>query len=147
MLSVNKVMMAGNLARDPRVRQTTNGTAVGTFVVALNERYTTREGELRETVSFVEVETWGKLAETCGDRLSKGARVFVEGRLRCERWEDRQTGQPRSRLLVRADRVQFLAPGGRTAEGEASNAAKPGAPPWKQSRPAAAPAKQPAAAA
>jgi len=110
MLEVNKVMMAGNLTRDPRVQQTPSGTAVGSFGVALNERYVTRDGESRDQVCFVEVEVWGRQAEACAQFLTKGAPAFVEGRLRHDRWEDKETGQPRSRLFVRADRVQFLAP-------------------------------------
>ena len=107
-MTMNKVMVAGNLTRDPVVRQTQTGFAVGSFGLAMNERYTTRQGAEREDVCFVEVEVWGKQAQTCGQYLRKGAPAFVEGRLRTDQWEDRQTGQQRNRLVVRADRVQFL---------------------------------------
>ena len=108
MMTMNKVMVAGNLTRDPVVRQTQTGFAVGSFGLAMNERYTTRQGAEREDTCFVEVEVWGKQAQTCGQYLRKGAPAFVEGRLRSDQWEDRQTGQQRNKLIVRADRVQFL---------------------------------------
>ena len=108
MVSMNRVMVAGNLTRDPVVRKTNGGTAVGNFGLAVNDRYATRQGEEREEVCFVEIEVWGKQAESCGQYLTKGAPAFVEGRLRSDRWEDRDTGKPRSRMLVRAERVQFL---------------------------------------
>jgi single-strand DNA-binding protein len=108
MITLNRVMIAGNLTRDPSLRQTPAGTPVGSFGVALNERYTTAQGEAREDVCFVDVEVWGKQAEACGQYLGKGAPVFVEGRLRCNRWEDSGTGESKKRLLIRAERVQFL---------------------------------------
>lgn len=119
MMTLNRVMLAGNLTRDPELRRTPNGAAVAVFGLAANERFATRQGEQREEVCFVDIEIWGKQAEACCQYLSKGAPAFVEGRLRCDRWEDKQTGQRRSRLLVRADRVQFLQGGrvaGRTGE-------------------------------
>jgi len=108
MMTLNRVMLAGNLTRDPELRRTPNGAAVAVFGLAANERFATRQGEQREEVCFVDIEIWGKQAETCCQYLTKGAPAFVEGRLRCDRWEDKQTGQRRSRLFVRADRVQFL---------------------------------------
>ena len=108
MMCMNKVMVAGNLTRDPVVRQTQSGFPVGSFGLAMNERYTTRQGAEREDVCFVEVEVWGKQAQTCGQYLRKGATAFVEGKLRSDQWEDRESGKRRNRLVVRADRVQFL---------------------------------------
>lgn len=107
-MNVNRVMMAGNLTRDPTIRQTPSGAQVGSLTVALNDTYRTRQNETREEVAFVDVEVWGKQADACGQYLKKGAPVFVEGKLRTSEWEDRQTGQKRSRMLVRAERVQFL---------------------------------------
>ncbi len=117
MLTVNKVMLAGNLTRDPVVRQTQAGAPVGDFGLAMNERYTTQSGEEREDACFVDVQVWGKLAQNCAEYLSKGSAAFVEGRLRCNRWEDRETGQPRTRLVIRADRVQFISTPNREARG------------------------------
>ena len=106
--AMNKVMVLGNLTRDPDVRKVPSGMLVGSFGLAINERFTTRKGEDRDEVCFVEIEVWGKQADACGKYLSKGAQAFVEGGLRYNQWEDRQTGQKRSRLSVRAERVQFL---------------------------------------
>jgi len=114
-MTLNRVMLAGNLTRDPELKRTPNGAAVAVLGLATSERFTTRQGEQREEVCFVDIEIWGKQAEACCQCLSKGSPAFVEGRLRCDRWEDKQTGQRRSRLLVRADRVQFLH-GARTSD-------------------------------
>ncbi len=108
MASFNKVILMGNLTRDPEVRFTTGGTAICAFGMAMNRRYTTAQGEEREEVCFVDVEVLGRQAESCGNYLRKGAPAFVEGSLRYDQWNDKTTGQKRSRLLVRADRVQFL---------------------------------------
>ena len=108
MLTMNKVLLAGNLTRNPELRETQNGTPVGSFGLAMNERYRTRDGEDREDVCFVDVEVWGRQAETCDQYLEKGAPAFIEGRLRLNQWEDRESGEQRSRIMVKADRVQFL---------------------------------------
>ncbi len=108
MASFNRVILMGNLTRDPEVRFTTGGTAICAFGMAMNRRYTTAQGEEREEVCFVDVEVLGRQAESCGNYLRKGAPAFVEGSLRYDQWNDKTTGQKRSRLLVRADRVQFL---------------------------------------
>ena len=132
MVAVNQVVVAGNLTRDPELRRTASGTAVGLLGLAVNERFTTREGEQKEEVCFVDIEVWGKQAEACGQYLRKGASALVEGRLRCDRWEDRQTGQQRTKLLVRADRVQFVGQPSR------EKPAEPAAPPPFESAPASA---------
>lgn len=114
MSSLNKVFLMGNLTRDPELRQLPNsGTSVCKLGLAVNRRYSTRGGEDREEVCFVDIEAWGRQAETCGRYLRKGSPALVEGRLKLDTWEDRETGRNRSRLLVHAERVQFLgAPGG-----------------------------------
>lgn len=122
MMSLNRVTVIGNLTRDPDLRKTASGRPVGGFRVAVNERYTTRDGEAREEVCFLDVEVWGRQAEACGDHLRKGASVFVDGRLRQERWEDRESGAPRSRLLVCADRVQFLSTAAEAERGSGARA-------------------------
>jgi len=96
------------VTRDLELRHTGGGGAVCTLGVAVNRRYTTAQGEEREEVCFVDVEVWGRQAESCASYLSKGSPVFVEGRLRLDQWDDRDTGAKRSRLLVSAERVQFL---------------------------------------
>ena len=110
MVSVNSVILAGNLTRDPEVRYTPSGSAVANFGLAINRTYRTRDGEKKEEVNFFDVETWGRQAETCGEYLKKGSPVLVEGRLKQDTWENRD-GQKRSKVRIRAMRVQFL-PGG-----------------------------------
>lgn len=108
MASYNRVMLIGNLTRDPEVRYTGSGTAVSTLGLAINRRYTTRAGESREETCFVDIDVWDRQAENCQKYLSKGSPVFVEGTLQMDEWEDRETGQRRSKLKVRALTVQFL---------------------------------------
>jgi len=108
MAELNVVFLMGNLTRDPEVRNTSGGGVVCAFGLAMNRRYSTAQGEDREETCFVDIEAWGRQAETCANYLRKGAPALVEGRLRLDRWEDRDSGAPRSRLLVQARRVQFL---------------------------------------
>nr|HPJ73168.1 single-stranded DNA-binding protein [bacterium] len=96
--------------RDPEVRYTPQGTAVCSFGLAVNHTYRSRDGEPREDVCFIEIETWGRQAENCGQYLKKGSPVLVEGRLKYHTWES-QDGQKRSRHKVTALRVQFLSAG------------------------------------
>jgi single-strand DNA-binding protein len=107
MASLNKVFLIGNLTRDPEVRHTPKGTAVGDLSMAINMTYRTAEGAEKEEVCYVDVVVWGRQAETCKDYLTKGAPVFVEGRLQLDQWEGAE-GEKKSRLRVRAERVQFL---------------------------------------
>ncbi len=106
MLEMNKVFLIGNLTQDPDVRSLSSGTTVAEFGLAVNRRYKDKNGELREDVLFIQVESWARLAEFCGDYLKKGKRVFVEGRLKMDSWEAKD-GTKRSRIKVRADRIQF----------------------------------------
>jgi len=105
--SFNKVLLIGNLTRDPELRYVPSGTAVATFTVAVNRVYTSQAGEKKEEVSFVRIVVWGRRAEVCGEYLSKGSPVFIEGRLQSRSWEG-QDGQKRSTMEVIADNVQFL---------------------------------------
>jgi single-strand DNA-binding protein len=111
MANLNKVMLIGNLTRDPEVRYTPKGTAIAELGLAVNRNYTTESGEKREEVTFVDVELWGRQAEIAGEYLKKGRPVFIEGRLKLDSWEDKQTGQKKSKLRVVAEGMQFL--GGR----------------------------------
>ena len=107
MIGLNKVFLMGNLTRDPELRYTPSGTAVVGFGVAVNRRYTTKEGDRKEEADFFEVEVWDKQAENCNEYLSKGRGILVEGRLRQDRWED-ESGNRRSKLKIVASSVQFL---------------------------------------
>jgi single-strand DNA-binding protein len=107
--TLNKVFLMGNLTRDPDMKQTSSGETVAELGLAVSEQFRSRTtNETREVVTFVDVTVWGKVAENCGQYLQKGRPIFVEGRLVLDTWEDKTTGQKRSRLRVRADRVQFL---------------------------------------
>ena len=107
--TLNKVFLMGNLTRDPEVKQTPSGETVADMSLAVSEQFRSRAtNEVREVVTYVDVTVWGRVAENCGQYLTKGRPVFVEGRLVTDSWEDKTTGQKRSRLRVRADRVQFL---------------------------------------
>lgn len=108
MASFNKVMLMGSLTRDPEVKYTPKGTAIANLGLAVNRVYTTESGEQKEEVTFIDIEVWGRQAETAGQYLSKGRPVFIEGRLKLDSWEDKESGQKRNKLKVVAERVQFL---------------------------------------
>jgi single-strand DNA-binding protein len=108
--SLNKVLLIGNLTRDPEVKYTPKGTAVCDLGLAINDSYKAQDGTIKETVTFVDVEVWGRTAENCKQYLSKGRPVFIEGQLRLDQWE--QEGQKRSKMKIRALTVQFLGGGG-----------------------------------
>jgi len=133
--SLNKVLLMGNLTRDPEVKYTPKGTAVCDLGLAINDSYKAQDGTIKETVTYVDIEVWGRTAENCKQYLTKGRPIFVEGQLKLDQWE--QDGQKKSKLKVRADRVQFLGGGpGRSGGGErppTSGSDEPG-------RPAARPA-------
>jgi single-strand DNA-binding protein len=110
--SFNKVMLLGNLTRDPEVKYTPKGTAVCDLGLAVNDSYKAQDGTIKETVTFVDVEVWGRTAENCKQYLSKGRSVFIEGQLKLDQWETPQ-GEKKSKMRVRAITVQFLGgPGG-----------------------------------
>ena len=119
MASFNKVILLGNLTRDPEVRYTPKGTAVADLGIAINRTYTAENGEKREEVTFVDVTFWGRTAENAGQYLKKGRPIFVEGRLQLDSWDDKQSGQKRTKLKVVGEILQFLGgrPGG-AGEGE-----------------------------
>jgi single-strand DNA-binding protein len=142
-VNVNKVLLAGNLTRDPEVRYTPKGTAVGEFAIAINDSYKAQDGSIKETVTYVDIEVWSRQAETCKQYLSKGRSVFIEGQLRLDQWESPQ-GEKKSRLRVRADRVHFLGggtgggaggQGGGSPGGSRSTYSGGGGPPGEQAKP------------
>lgn len=118
MASLNKVMIIGNLTADPEVRSTPRGNNLTEFRVAVT-RYTTgaNEGERREETAFLDVTCWGRQAEVAAQYLAKGRPVFVEGRLQQDTWEDKQTGQRRSKIRIIAENIQFLNSRGDAAQG------------------------------
>jgi len=120
MASLNKIMLIGNVGSDPEMRYTPNGKAVTSFRMATNYRYSGPDGERREETEWFRVSVWGKQAESCNQFLSKGRRVYVEGRLHSRSWEG-QDGQMRTSLEVSGNRVIFLdkaAPVSLAEEGE-----------------------------
>ncbi|MGI8955735.1 MAG: single-stranded DNA-binding protein [Chthoniobacterales bacterium] len=130
MANLNKVLLMGNLTRDPEVRYTPKGTAVAELGIAVNRIYSGENGEKREEVTFVDVTVWGRTAENVGEYLKKGRPVFIEGRLQLDSWEDKTSGQKRNKLKVIADNVQFLgsrggAGGGGPDEGEEAARSRP----------------------
>jgi single-strand DNA-binding protein len=108
MASFNKVILLGNLTRDPEVRYTPKGTAVTELGMAVNRVYTAENGEKREETTFVDVTLWGRTAEIAGEYLKKGRPVFIEGRLQLDTWDDKQSGQKRSKLKVVGEGLQLL---------------------------------------
>ncbi len=119
MASLNRVFLIGNLTKDPDIRHTPKGTAVGDLGLAINSTYRTTEGVEKEEVVYVDLVVWGRQAETCKEYLSKGSPIFVEGRLQLDQWES--NGEKKSRLRVRAERIQFLGrPGGSGGGGRSS---------------------------
>ena len=110
MASFNRVMLMGNLTRNPELKYTPSGTAVTDLGLAVNESFKNKAGETVEQTCFVDVVVWGRQAETASEYLTKGSPAFIEGRLQFDQWEN-QEGEKRSKLRVRAERVQFLSSG------------------------------------
>src|SRR6516165_2392329 len=138
MANLNRVLLIGNLTRDPEVRYTPKGTAVADIGLAVNRVYSAEDGEKKEETTFVDVTLWGRQAEVAGQYLKKGRPVFIEGRLQLDSWDDKQTGQKRSRLRVIAENLQFL---GSRGEGEPAGTGASSAP--RRSAPAPAPRPNP----
>lgn len=115
---MNRVFLMGNLTRAPELRKTPTGIVVSDLGLAVNEKYRNKAGEMVESVCFADVVVWGRQAETCGQYLGKGSPIIVEGRLQLDQWKT-DSGENRSRLRVRADRVQFL---GKPRQGAATPA-------------------------
>ena len=109
-LSINNVIVGGNLTRDPELKFLPDGTAVCNLNVAVNEKYTDKKGEKKETVCFVEVVAWKKTGELAAEYLRKGSPVIVEGKLSQDTWEDKETGKKRSKTKVTASKVHFVGP-------------------------------------
>ncbi len=110
MASVNKVILVGNLGRDPELRYTQSGQAVANFTLATTERFSNREGERQERTEWHRIVAWGRTAELCAQYLAKGRSVYIEGRLQTREWEDKE-GQKRRTTEITAQTVQFLGGG------------------------------------
>ena len=108
MASLNKVLLMGNLTRNPEIRYTPGGSAVCEFGMAINRRFMQANGQEKDETCFVDITVWGKQAESSSRFLQKGSSVFVEGRLVYDQWTEKETGNKRSRLRIYAERVQFL---------------------------------------
>src|ERR1041385_5353025 len=108
MANFNKVILAGNLTRDPELRYTPKGTAIAKFGLAINRTWTNETGEKKEEVTFVDVDAFSRQAEVIAQYLKKGRPILVEGRLRLDTWDDKQTNQKRSRLGVVLEGFQFV---------------------------------------
>jgi single-strand DNA-binding protein len=130
------VFLIGNLTRDPEVRYTPKGTAMAEFALATNRVFTGEDGEKKEETTFVEITLWARLAEIAQEYLKKGSQAFIEGRLQLDTWDDKQTGQKRSKLRVIGESLQLLSsrPVSNRDENEAPRRERAAAP---------APAKQP----
>ncbi len=135
MANLNKVMLIGNLTRDPEMRVTPKGTALCSFALAINRRFKDETGFEKEEVTFVECEMWGKRGEVIGKYVVKGNPLYVEGRLRLDQWEDKNTKEKRSRMKVVLDDFQFLNFGGKRADGASESTPKPPAAPGDEDVP------------
>src|SRR6478735_12398666 len=133
MASFNKVILVGNLTRDPELRYTPKGMAIAKIGLAVNRVWTNEAGEKKEEVTFVDIDIFGRTAENVSQYMRKGRPILIEGRLRLDQWDDKQTGQKRSKLGVVAETVQFLG----SATGGDGGAAP--APARRAAPPAAAP--------
>src|SRR5260221_6186842 len=136
MASFNKVILVGNLTRDPELRYTPKGMAIAKVGLAVNRNWTSETGEKKEEVTFVDVDIFGRTAENVAQYMRKGRPILIEGRLRLDQWDDKQTGQKRSKLGVVGEVVQFL---GSPTGGQGGAPAAP-RPPAAASAPAASPA-------
>jgi single-strand DNA-binding protein len=143
MANVNKVILIGNVTRDPEVKFTPKGSAVADVGLAINRNYTLDNGEKREETIFVDVELWGRLAEIAGEYAKKGRPIYIEGRLRMDTWEDKASGQKRSRMKVVGENLQLLGgrPPGSSGSGGGEEEGHHEARPQRTSRPA--PPQQP----
>ena len=140
MASFNKVILVGNLTRDPELRYTPKGTAIAKIGLAVNRVWTNEAGEKKEDVTFVDVDVFGRTAENVGQYMRKGRPILIEGRLKLDQWDDKQTGQKKSKLGVVAETVQFLgSPGEGGGGGASAPAARPARP--AQAAPSAPPSE------
>ena len=108
MASVNKVILVGRLGKDPEIRSTPSGTSVAKFSLATDDRFTDKNGEKQERTEWHNIVAWGKLAEICGQYLRKGKLIYIEGAIRTDTWDDKETGQKKYRTEIIANQMQML---------------------------------------
>ncbi len=143
MANLNRVMLIGNLTRDPEIKYTAKGTAIAQLGLAVNRTWNNEGGEKQEDTTFVDVELFGRVAEIAGEYLKKGRPVYIEGRLKLDSWDDKQSGQKRSKMKVVGEQLQLLggreesSGGGQRTQQEQRAAQRP------QSRPPARPPVDP----
>ena len=135
MASFNKVILVGNLTRDPELRYTPKGTAIAKIGMAVNRTWKNEAGETKEEVTFVDVDCFGRTAENVGQYMRKGSPILIEGRLRLDTWDDKQTNQKRSKMGVVAETVQFLGSPRGGAEGAPAERSSRPAPPKSSEAP------------
>ena len=121
MPNYNKVILMGRLTRDPEVRYSSSGTAIANLGIAVNRNWRNQDGQQQEEVTFVDVTAFGKRGETVGQYLKKGRPIFIEGHLRLDQWDDKQTGQKRSKLAVILDSFEFIDSRGEGGGGDFSS--------------------------
>jgi single-strand DNA-binding protein len=145
MASVNKVILIGNVTRDPEIKYTPKGTALVELGLAMNRVYTPEGGERREETTFVDVTIWGRTAEIANEYAKKGKQIYIEGRLQMDTWEDKQSGQKRSKLRVVADNLTLLGGGSREGGGgsRSYDDGPPSRPPQRSAPPASRPPAEP----
>ena len=133
MASYNKVILLGNLTRDPELRYTPSGAATVRLGLAVNRQYKTKTGETKEEVTFIDIDAWDKQAEVIAQYLRKGSPLFMEGRLKLDQWDDKTSGQKMSKLRVVLENFQFV---GAPRQGDGAGAGAPAVPPPRPLRPA-----------
>ena len=139
MASFNKVILIGNLTRDPELRYTPKGTAIAEIGLATNRKWKSETGEAKEEVTFIDVVAYGRTGEVIAQYLKKGRPIMIEGRLKLDQWDDKQSGQKRSKLRVVCESFEFLDSGNRGSEAGGEAPAASSAPRPRPSAPAAAP--------
>ncbi len=137
MASFNRVILAGNLTRDPELRYTPKGTAISRITLAVNRSFSTETGERKEEVTFIDVDVWGRQAETIAQFMRKGRPLLVEGRLKLDTWEDKNTHQKQSKLKVVLESFTFIDSRGGGAEGAPGGGGNPSEAPRSRPAPAA----------
>ena len=135
MANLNKVMLIGNLTRDPEVKHTPKGTLVAEFGLAINRVWYNDQNQKQEETTFVEVTLWGRQAEVAQQYLAKGSQAFIEGRLQLDTWDDKTTGQKRSKMRVVGDMLQLLGSKGGSGGGNSSGGQQSSAAPQQRSGP------------
>lgn len=145
MASYNKVILIGNLTRDPELRMTPKGTAIAQLSIAVNRKFKDEQGGEREEVTYVDIDVWGKQAEVIQRYFTKGKPIFVEGRLKLDQWEDKTTKEKKSRLKVVMENFQFVGDRGASSSspGDSQESFERSAPPARPGNARPAPAPQP----